>query len=76
VKLSITPTNNFLTNEAGNRVGRIWVGESDKGVKVHVVVATVIVPEDADNTEFERELEEMQAPARFDVTPNAKRGLH
>lgn len=42
---------------------RIWEGETDTGIKVHAYITRVAVPNDADQSQFQRELQSHRAPS-------------
>lgn len=44
-------------------VGRVWVGTTDTGIAVQVLVSRVAVSKDADQTQFAKELNAQHAPA-------------
>jgi hypothetical protein len=58
MKINLEPTGRF-EHVNGTRC-RIWQGETDKGVPVTCFIPLVQVDREDDNTEFERELDEVQ----------------
>ncbi len=42
---------------------RIWEGATESGIPVHCYVTRIAVPNDADHSEFERELQEHVSPS-------------
>lgn len=41
----------------------IWEGETDSGIKVHCFITSIAVPDSADTTQFELELQLVSAPS-------------
>lgn len=68
MKLRIENTDKVIQMQpqggAGAIKARIWEGETENGTKVHLYVARVAVPEGADQSAFQRELEEAGAPRK------------
>jgi hypothetical protein len=55
-------------NKAGAEIsGRIWEGETDSGISVVCVIARIAVPNEQDQTQFRKELEEHEAPTDLAV---------
>jgi hypothetical protein len=49
---------------------RIWEGHTESGIPVHAYIARVAAPQDADQSQFQRELQECRAPsAAVDAIP-------
>ena len=75
MKIKIESTNHIVTIEtkSGDRIpARVWHGVTDGGVECHLLVAQIAVHREADNSVFERELQEqppkpMAAPRAFDL---------
>jgi hypothetical protein len=42
---------------------RIWEGHTESGIPVHAYIARVAAPQDADQSQFQRELQECRAPS-------------
>lgn len=49
---------------AGAVPARIWEGETEGGIKVHVYVTRLAVPEGADQSAFQRELQAVGHPRK------------
>lgn len=62
MKITIEPTGK-LTNFEGSPV-RVWNGKTESGIHCIVLVRSLAVADNADQTEFERELKELPPPAR------------
>lgn len=61
MKLTIESTTRII---AVNGVpARVWEGVSEKGAPVYLAVTRVAVPENADQAEFAKELQEHRAPS-------------
>jgi hypothetical protein len=63
MKLTLTPTEKLVSIDTLERAEvprmiRVWEGTTEKGAKCIVLVAGVCVPNDQDQTEFDRELRE------------------
>lgn len=41
---------------------RVWIGRTENGIEVQVLVARVAITRDADSAEFDRDLIEQHAP--------------
>lgn len=65
MKITIESTNK--TVELNGVPARIWEGHTESGIPVHCFVTRLAVPNDADCSQFERELEEHKPPSA-DVT--------
>ena len=67
MKITLTPTTTF-TEINGVRC-RVWrcETETETGAPLEAAIAMVRVPTGADNSEFERELEEKFPPRAFDA---------
>lgn len=65
MKLTIQSTTKVVDLETpkGTVPARIWEGKSESGIPVICYVTRVQVHKAADNSEFERELEEHDAPS-------------
>lgn len=42
---------------------RIWEGQTDSGIAVHCFITRIAVHNDANHSDFERELQEQRAPS-------------
>jgi hypothetical protein len=49
--------------------GRIWEGKTDTGIYVQCVITRIAAPNEADLSQFQRELTEQIAPQRTNVFP-------
>jgi len=49
--------------EANGIQCRVWEGESEHGIKVHVLIPRVAVKNGQDVAQFAKELQEMRAPS-------------
>lgn len=70
MKITIENTTDVVALPADLRRARVWTGTTENGTKVYLLIARVAVPADADNSAFERELEEHPArklPDTFDL---------
>jgi hypothetical protein len=63
MKLTITPTDEFLVIEAGalRLPVRVWEGRAEGGARCRVLVAGVMVPEGEDPAVYDRELKHIGA---------------
>ena len=61
MKLTLHNTSKIV--ELNGIPARIWEGQTDSGIPVHVYITRVAVAKDQDCTQFERELEECRAPS-------------
>jgi hypothetical protein len=64
MKLTLSPTDQIVDLDLEDDLvrARLWTGTSDTGVEVHALITRVAVPEEADHSAFERELEEATEP--------------
>jgi hypothetical protein len=46
---------------------RIWEGQTDSGIPVHCFITRLAVSKDADNTQFEKELQEHRPPRELQI---------
>lgn len=58
MKIELEPTGRFATVNGAQ--ARIWKGKTDKGVELEAFICFLKVHRDADNSEFEKELREVQ----------------
>jgi len=65
MKITIESTDNIVTlvTDSGTVPARLWEGSTDNGIPVHCFVTGIAVPNDADHSQFERELQERRAPS-------------
>ena len=61
MRITIESTEQIVTVN-GNVPARVWVGETDSGIKVQVMVTRIAVDRDEDRTQFAAELQEHRAP--------------
>lgn len=61
MKLIIEPTSKLV--EINGVPARVWEGQTESGIAVHCFVTRVAVPNDADQSQFQRELSEQRAPS-------------
>ena len=52
-----------LVKDGTSFPARIWEGETEAGVQFHAYITRVAAHEDADPTQFEKELTETRAPS-------------
>jgi len=75
MRITIENTDQMVTVETrdgGTVPARVWRGVTDRGVECQVLVIRIAVHRAADNTAFERELQElpptpMEGPRAFDL---------
>lgn len=60
MKLTIESTEQIVDLESGS--ARVWNGVTESGIKCAVLVYGVIVHIQDDNTQFEKELQEVESP--------------
>lgn len=68
MRITIENTDQMVTVETrdgGKIPARVWRGVTDGGVECQVLVTRIAVHRDADNTSFERELQEF-TPAKME----------
>jgi len=63
MKIEITATDQ-ITDIEGVKV-RLWEGVTEQGTRCKVFVHRIAVHNDADSTQFEKELNEQMPPGRF-----------
>lgn len=61
MKITIESTTKIV--QVNGVSARIWEGYSEGGVPIHCYITRIAVKEDADQTVFQRELEEHRAPS-------------
>jgi hypothetical protein len=61
--MKITISSTTKTVQINGVRARIWEGHTESGIPVHCYVSRVAVPTDQDQTQFQRELQEHQAPS-------------
>lgn len=61
MKINVTSTSKTVT--LNGVPARIWEGTTESGIPVHCYITRVAVALDQDHSEFERELQEHQAPS-------------
>ena len=52
-----------LQKDGGTVPARVWEGVTQSGIKVSVLVTRIAAHQDADLTQFERELQEQRRPS-------------
>lgn len=62
MKATITSTTEVVRHVTPNNMVRVWEGVTEAGVPFTAYVAMCQVHKDADNSEFERELQEHKTP--------------
>lgn len=70
MKITISSTTKLVQVKTsdGSVPARVWEGETDSGIPVHCFVTRIAAPkEGADLAQFERELQEHQAPRNADI---------
>jgi hypothetical protein len=60
MKVTLTSTDKIV--HLNGVPARIWQGTTENGVELHAYITRVAVVHDADATEFERDLQECEAP--------------
>jgi hypothetical protein len=65
MKITIESTTKIveLRTPSGTIPARIWEGTTDSGIPVHCYVTRIAVDKDHDSSQFDRELQEHQAPS-------------
>lgn len=61
--MKITIESTSRTVSASGVMCRVWEGETDKGVKVQVLIPRIAATNDQDLSEFEAEFQEHRAPS-------------
>lgn len=71
MKITIENTSQIteLVTPGGTIPARIWVGETDSGIKVHVLVTRIAALASENLSQFDRELRETRAPEPMEVFP-------
>ena len=64
MKITLESTSKIveLSTPKGSMPARIWQGFTDKGIPVHAYITRIGVDHNADQTEFERDLQATAAP--------------
>lgn len=63
MEISIESTTKIV--DLGGTPARIWEGHTATGIPVHCYVTRIAVANDADQAEFERELQSCRPPSAF-----------
>jgi hypothetical protein len=65
MKLIIESTQKIVTLDtgAGQIPARVWEGHTDSGIPVHCFITRVAVADNLPSEQFERELQQQQAPS-------------
>ncbi|WP_299576612.1 hypothetical protein [uncultured Sunxiuqinia sp.] len=67
MKVTLTSTSKIVILKPGllsdGLPARIWVGETESGVKVHAFITRIAVAKDQDTEQFERELQQCETPS-------------
>jgi hypothetical protein len=65
VNIQLTNTTKIveLATPSGVVPARIWEGHTESGIPVHAYITRIAVAKDQDASQFERELQECQAPS-------------
>lgn len=61
--MRITLENTSKIVELNGIPARIWEGRTESGIQIHAFITRVAVRNDADCSEFERDLQETRAPS-------------
>jgi hypothetical protein len=61
MKITINSTTKMV--QLNGVPARIWEGHTESGIPVHCYVTRIAVPLDQDHSQFQRELQEHQAPS-------------
>jgi hypothetical protein len=71
MKITIENTTQIteLVTAAGSVPARVWVGETDSGIKVHALITRIAASKTDDLSQFDKELRETRPPEPFDVFP-------
>lgn len=75
MKLTLTSTTKIVMLKPGSLAdgvpARIWEGETESGIKVHALITRVAIDKDENADQFEKELQECEAPsAEVQAIPN------
>lgn len=62
MKITIESTSQIMTIN-GVRC-RIWEGETESGIKVNCIIPRIAVYENSDQTQFDKELQEVKPPSK------------
>ncbi len=75
MKLTLTSTTKIVMIKPGPLAdgvpARVWEGETESGIKVHAFISRVAVDKNENTEQFEKELQECEAPsAEVQAIPN------
>ncbi|MGQ7871355.1 hypothetical protein [Sunxiuqinia sp. sy24] len=75
MKVTLTSTSKIVMLKPGLLAdgipARVWVGETESGVKVHAFITRMAVAKDEDTEQFECELQQCEAPSvEIQAIPN------
>jgi hypothetical protein len=61
--MKITLENTMKMVQLNGVPARIWEGQTESGIRVHAFITRLAVPNDQDQSQFEKELQETKAPS-------------